>query len=986
MKRFFKLLGVLLLVLLCVLVGGYFYLMNPDVQKRLVESRLEEGVRLEGVRVSLSELELKGVEYLLEDGQRLAVGELEASYSLLDYLTKGVLKTGPVRVKGVRWDSVLAGDTGARVLPEDSVATGSASDVDMERSGSVVSVTTADVEGANDAMIMDADSEVESLYDLLYSIAALDVLLDVESVELEGVYTDAAGSVFEVLIEGDGIEPGAEGVLNVELLSQFEEPQLGGLASSRMDAELTFHQRGSGGFDRFTLKSVLSGEDAVGERLLGMNQELAVEIRPDVREASLVLEVAADLPRPELLMTELESVGVLEVEGSCSVEVLDGASVLEAADLRMDAAAKRFLEVTLKQPLVLGAAQVAEGELMRVDLDELPVAWLQSWLPEGVEVGAKPVSAVVELHGWDAGALAVRFQEAVRLEDFSYTDMSGVLVEGLHLEALPEVTVTPGRVLQLELEKLIVADQYGAILEGAVDVSYALVEAESDALLDRLSGSGNLIVKLQPWMKQPVLKDLTSIMNGELALDFRLDPEAAYVLVAEADVSKLRARGLPGRSASYRVKLEARPGESMGWELAMAMASGPKSVTATSLLLSGEVDPAVSPLRFDLDLRSPLVRQSDFEVLLAAVAAPEVMVVAPAQPVPTAPVKRQQTQKPKPMTVFTPRIEPPAWSAVDGHLDLQVDRLMLDSGMRVDALAGQLKVSEPLLHVQQLKAQMAEGSFEGRVAVAFDAGQPDPYQLDGRVEVESVRLSRLLRNQLEPLPLDGEFDGTVVVESAADSLERAIDVAEIELDVHGRNGRLTGLQLTGMAATLTGVGSIISELSGDDRAQAVSRSLQYFTNIGYSDLNLSVRRGADQRMTIPELSVVGDYLLLQASGSVAASGLADVLNQPMDLDLAIGARGALLEYFTTLDLIDPSDLTVNPQGDFGMWKAPISLGGSLNNPDTSSLRDVIFDAGKSFFKSDAGKAEGTEKKASPEAEIINEIEAGLNLLNNLFGQ
>ena len=54
---------------------------------------------------------------------------------------------------------------------------------------------------------------------------------------------------------------------------------------------------------------------------------------------------------------------------------------------------------------------------------------------------------------------------------------------------------------------------------------------------------------------------------------------------------------------------------------------------------------------------------------------------------------------------------------------------------------------------------------------------------------------------------------------------------------------------------------------------------------------------------IPELVFRGDSLLIEGEGLIAASSLADLLNQPLDLNLGFGAKGKLEEHLDVLQLL-----------------------------------------------------------------------------------
>ena len=156
-------------------------------------------------------------------------------------------------------------------------------------------------------------------------------------------------------------------------------------------------------------------------------------------------------------------------------------------------------------------------------------------------------------------------------------------------------------------------------------------------------------------------------------------------------------------------------------------------------------------------------------------------------------------------------------------------------------------------------------------------------------------------------------------------------------------------------------------------------------------------------MLIPQLRLTGASVLVDASGSVGGSALSEVLDQPLDLTLILGAKGRLTEHLDVLDLLQP---TVAEDG-FYHWKDAVPITGSLADPDTGALMDILNDAGKAAFSKpkkkkeqaaelDTGdgtssnltpQSEGTAeepKKKSKEERRREDVEQVLDVLNSLF--
>ncbi len=191
---------------------------------------------------------------------------------------------------------------------------------------------------------------------------------------------------------------------------------------------------------------------------------------------------------------------------------------------------------------------------------------------------------------------------------------------------------------------------------------------------------------------------------------------------------------------------------------------------------------------------------------------------------------------------------------------------------------------------------------------------------------------------------------------------------------------------------------------------ALSRTIPYFKDILFDSFVFELTRGADKRVLIPQLRLMGDSILIDASGSVAPSGLSEIMDQPLNLTLSLGAKGRLTESLETLDLLQPS----TAEDGFRRWNKDIQITGSLADPDTGELMDILNDAAKGAF-STSNKRESVPAETDPSQQLSTElvpqadgtggtaaepeapqkkskqerrrddIETGLDLINSFFG-
>jgi hypothetical protein len=152
--------------------------------------------------------------------------------------------------------------------------------------------------------------------------------------------------------------------------------------------------------------------------------------------ATLSAVFDANLPSPELLAPELATLGAVQVEGQAIASTDGTAMTLTSADLKVSSAGAQVLALDLKQRMRFGGAQNLVGDLLEVSLTELPLAWLNPWLPEGLRVEGAPVSLAFAVSGAAEEAFALRFSEPIHVGPLSVRDSEALLLENISVVGL----------------------------------------------------------------------------------------------------------------------------------------------------------------------------------------------------------------------------------------------------------------------------------------------------------------------------------------------------------------------------------------------------------------------------------------------------------------------------------------------------------------------------------------------------------------------
>ncbi|MGB0416709.1 MAG: hypothetical protein ACPGKS_07665 [Coraliomargarita sp.] len=227
-------------VLVFLLIGAaYLYLTNPGVQKRIVEQNLPDGSSIESVHLTLSQIELSGLQIVGEDGSRFAVGELRGDFSPMAAVLGKTIKVGELVASGVQIDLAAAPDAGMQVpsaTPQEST--------------SEVNEVEAGESGSDEFSTEEAASGVDGLYE----IGRIPWLLDVRSIQVDGVLTDGRGGSYRFELTSNAIQPGQETTLSAALNSRFAEPTANGLKSFKAELGLSFLQKITGGFESFRVE------------------------------------------------------------------------------------------------------------------------------------------------------------------------------------------------------------------------------------------------------------------------------------------------------------------------------------------------------------------------------------------------------------------------------------------------------------------------------------------------------------------------------------------------------------------------------------------------------------------------------------------------------------------------------------------------------------------------------------------------------------
>jgi hypothetical protein len=983
MKTLFRIFVVLFVLLLTALAAGYLTLTNAGFQKRLVERKLPSGSSIETIHVTMNQLTMSGLVLMLEDGTRVEVGAVNTTFDPLSAVFDQTIKTGILQVQGV---SVHLSE-GEKAMGTDGLQT-RLDEPSLELASVPASTTEA------------SPYPVALLNDLGYS----KWLFDIDGIEFDGVIHDGQGSQFIVHMNAPAIRPGASSNIDASLQLLTDKPLPSGLKAFDSAAQLNFKQKQSGGFESLQLEFKTSGTDRHGQHLISIQQQLELEVDEKAKMATLSVTFDADLPKPQVLAEELANFGALKVAGNAVVSTDGTAITLSAADLSISVSDVEVLTLDQTQSMSFGGAQGLSGDFLELSIADLPLEWLNPWFGPDLQLHSESsLSLGLSVVGTEDGAYMITFAEPVAFGPLTVTDGQGPLLENVAVVIAPELQWDGDQSFTYSLHSLSVADQYGPFIQGSSKGRIQLGAVRD--VMNPFAGlqlQAALQVGLQELFQLPLLADRASIIGGQLALDVTIDDSADDPLLVSVELKELRARSLPSSTRDYTVGLGVAPTLNRGeWQIGADFLAGPASRPSTALGFSGVINGDHKPLTFSANISGPRVAQEDLSILVAACSPPEEAMMSFSR----TSDHGASPQPSEPEGDLGPVA--PAWAMLDGNASVQVDELRLESGLVVEAIVLEATVSEPRLRVDPFSAKIGEGAIVGSAAVLYASSRVKPYTLSTDIRLTDINPAMFVKQHQTP-PVQGLFDGVFEMTGVGETLNAAVEDSAASLKVTGEEGILTAFELDNRKQVGLGLVGLLGQHLDRPGVSALSQTIPYFKDIIYDQFVFELTRGVDKRVLIPQLRLTGDSILLDASGSIGASGLSELIYQPLDLTVSLGAKGRLTDYLETLQLLQS---TTSEDG-YRRWNQDVHIAGSLDDPNTGELMDILNAAAKSAFSKPKNQTRPPEevdpnsrllgefvpqeeaatelvpdapKKQSKDERRREDIEMGLDLLNSLLG-
>ncbi|MEN8830183.1 MAG: hypothetical protein ACN4GF_08115 [Lentimonas sp.] len=983
MKTLFRICLVCFVLVVIILGAGYLVLTNAGFQKRMLEGKLPEGSSVKHVHVTTGTLELSELILVLPDGTRVKIEEIDTSFSPLAALFDDTIRIGALEVDGLMVQLPAAQAT--TVDSTGGTSTGSSS------SGGNQPVASKEPRSTQPP---------QNPWESINAISNLQWLLDVETIQLNGKIKDATGTTYAFDIKSGAIRPSAETVVDATLQLVSSDPTLSGLKEFDSKAELRFTQKAHGGFEQIHLESKTSGKDASGSEILSVSSEVDLAFDGFEETATLKVDFNADVQRPELFVPKMASMGALKLNGSVQAKVDGVVMMLSDAGIQLSANGAEVVTLDLKKALSLGGKQNLSGELLEIRLVQLPLTWIGPWLPQGMSLTGAPLSAQINMQGLADGAMEVTSLAPLRIGPISVKKAELYFLEEATIVIDPIIRVNADRSISYELKTFQLLDRYGEVMNGQVSGKVKQVEMGDNPFAGQ-QADVKLNIGLQELFQQPLLKDKASILGGTLALSLKVDGEDEYSLTAQGAIHGLRPRSEPGSIKDYRFATQLKAIQPDVWGLGLNFESGSADRPNTSLQVSGQANATATPLTFEVDVKGAQIHQADLDVLAAAFTPND----STTRTSPTLSTSTQSTSRPSvasSSSVPASSHTPPPWSALDGKATIQLDRVLLASGQIIRNVGAQALISQPLLQVSGVTAQLSEGSLSGAGEVRYQDSSVNAYSLLADFGFQKIDPAFFSKKHSGSFPVTGLFDGQFKFTGAGPSLEEAGENSVGDLTITGREGVVTAFELDNRSQLGLGIVGILGQQFDRPGVAALAETVPYFKDIRFDNFTLKMTRGADRKVMVPQLRFEGRSLLIDGSGFIAASSFKEILNQPLQLGLELGAKGRLTNYLETLQLLQ---LAVSEDG-FRRWTKSVNITGTLGEPNAEEILSLLKSAARTALdkpkkasapvvQEPAANAQNASPTQEPLAEeprertkeekLRDDIDVGLDLFNSVFG-
>jgi hypothetical protein len=657
--------------------------------------------------------------------------------------------------------------------------------------------------------------------------------------------------------------------------------------------------------------------------------EGAFETGTALKEIHVSGQLNASGERLDVLRAELGAIGAIQLAAqfdlwqhgtSVRVERLD-AAVTGASPIASVKALQPF-EFNLATA-ELGVADPAK-DLIGIALTGVPLAWAQPFLGNLTLSGG-------DLHGDFAasardGGLALRARTPLTIGALSVSRGGEPVLQDVDIALNASADYTP-RGWQAEIVELGVR-------------SHSVLLLRFDAKAGQLSGAdpavkatGHWQANLPGWAGQPVLAQQVQLASGTAHGEFAASVDGRRAIEAKiviTDVVAATKEKLPNLATELRADMA--PDGKITFKAPFTFDQGGRK---SDLLLAGTIIPGTTANQLDARLSGNQIFVEDVKLLgLLASGGSQ-----PAKPV-SAPEQPGQ----------------PFWSKWTGQVVLALKKVVYGESFEVADVAGTLRLDPTALNLEGVRAAFgADSDVKLSGGVKFNGHEKQAYAVGLDVALNNFDTGAAFR-AIDPAKLptiEGRVNVTSHVTGSGGNVAEAAERARGDLQVTGRSGVFRALsadvtdKVQKTQSTVAALGGLIGAVTGKkeyidyaEKTQILTDIAKALAEIPFDQLNVTAQRDAGLNVTLKDFTLISPEIRLTGGGGIRYVEAKSLLEQPLQLELQLGARGRLGDLLKRAGLLETKADNLG----YAALTNPIRITGSLAKTDTGDLVKTLLNS------------------------------------------
>ena len=587
-----------------------------------------------------------------------------------------------------------------------------------------------------------------------------------------------------------------------------------------------------------------------------------------------------------------------------------------------------------------------DGEVARVRVDSLPIAWIP--LSESpIDLTGDTISAsLLILASKDEYGLASDGPFLASGLSLSYEDRP--LLEDVELDLSGQLSYR-GNEAEVEISRLAVNSALGEIVHGAGTLVWRSDRGEWTPKSLRAGGS----TQLAELSRQPLGAAFFDEMEGVIAVEAEVD--WADSLKSSLEMAVRNITQASRKRVPYNLDLAAElvGNEAGQWSLVAPLQLN--GIGESDIIAEVTYGPTDSGGHSEISVSGTRLHVDDIQGIVGLFSM----------------AKRKQaegeaTETSDPETIF--RFVPEG-QTVD--VKVSVGQVDYQSRYQLNDVVARFTLSEENLSIEQLSARIEASPLEARGVVRPSGSGQSGYDLDARYSLREFNLGEFLMkaDPGKPAMLEGIFDVNGNVRTHGSDLASLLDKVEGSFALEGAEGRFRGLRRGDQGSEIAAIGSLIGGIIGYTQEKPGLVALSSLTSamrvLPYDHVSLKSHRKADDDLIIESIEIEGPEIHLSCNGRIKYRADLPLLEQEMVINCRLGVRGEMGRNFFVLDLLGEG----KDERGYWIFYKPFEIRGTLSAPDTRPFWGILANAGYSALVktgSYADQFEGFDEVSSPE--------------------